>query len=153
MNKATNYLLAGSFAIAMSSTAIAETKSCSDAGDKASATDIEQATLVLLRGEEDNKTRRINFNIFVDDQRVGRFSTNESMTKTLEPGTYTINSNFGRDNQKSIQLEAGKTYYIKASVNRIPNRYETSYELVTEDYAFNAMPQLAQTQPSEERNI
>lgn len=153
MKKAINHLLAGSLAIAMSSAAIAETKSCSESSGKATANPIEQATLVLLRGEETNKTRRINFNIFVDDQRLGRFSVNESMTTTLEPGTYTINSNWGRDFEKTINLEPGKTYYIKASMNRIPNRFETRYELVSEEYAFSALPQLAQLQESEERNI
>lgn len=137
MKKAITKLLVGSLAIAMSSIAISEEST------EATLTS-ELATVVVLRGEENRKTSGLKFDVYVGEKRMGRFGTTDSATQTFSPGSYMVSSNFKRDKSKAIDLQQGKTYYLKAVMTKRGGAYQTSYELVTEDYAFNEIPGLQQ---------
>jgi len=136
MKKAISNFLVGSLAIAMSSIAFS--------GETSNQGFEDAATVVVLRGEESRKTSGLKFEVYVGEQRMGRFGTSDSASKTFKPGSYVISSSFKKDKTKVIELEEGKTYYLKAVMNKRPGGYQTNYEIVTEDYAYTAIPDLQQ---------
>ena len=114
----------------------------SEADITPSMTQSDQAVVVFLRDVETKGTRSLNFNVYLNEDRVARMSVKESKQVTVPAGEYTIQSNFYKDNSIAVNLQPGKTYYLKASMNKGVNTFYTSYKLVSEEYAFNALPAL-----------
>ncbi len=102
----------------------------------------DKATVVFLRDRESKGTRSLNFNVYLNEDRVARMSVKDSKQVSVPAGDYTIQSNFYKDNSIAVNLQPGKTYYLKASMNKGVNTFYTSYKIVTEEYAFTALPSL-----------
>lgn len=83
-----------------------------------SASDSQQAQLVIFRTVKLGATRDINYRLTVDGQPVGKLKADQVISLPLAAGEHVIQSNDRYHSSLALNLEAGQTLYINGSVDR-----------------------------------
>jgi hypothetical protein len=75
---------------------------------------IDQATIIFYRPHIIHRSRTI-FSIMIGDKLVGALKKGTHFSINIDPGTYTIHSNYTYSNSRRsvYTLESGKIYYMK----------------------------------------
>ncbi|MGK0498859.1 MAG: hypothetical protein ACJAYG_000490 [Oceanicoccus sp.] len=101
------------------------------------------STVIVMRGLESSKTRSAKFKVFVGEESVGRIKVNTSKIVKLPAGEYRVFSSFHKDQPLEVSLEPGKTYYVLAKMEKVSGKIRSAYQLVSQEYAYNMMPELS----------
>jgi hypothetical protein len=95
----------------------------------------QKATVIFVRGEESNKTRSLNFNVYLGDNSAGRMKVKDTRTLQVPAGDYIVESNFYNSKSLAVSLEPGITYWISTTMEYKSNSNKARFELINSDMA------------------
>lgn len=101
--------------------------------DNASTADA--ATLVVYRADADLRSRRLSFDVHLDQQDLGRIRRDTALVIQQPPGAYTLNTSLPGENALPLTLQAGAVYYVEASLSVRGNELQVTLQEVGEQVA------------------
>ena len=95
----------------------------------------EQASVVVYRADESLKTRRLDFDVHINESSVGRLNARDALTAEGEPGTYLISTSLPGDLPLELELKPGSVHYVHTRLKMIGNRLVVELVEVEEQVA------------------
>ncbi len=105
----------------------------------------ESGKIVVYRAQEGAKTKKIRFNINIDQDSVGRIRSNRALVTEVAPGEYQLATSIGGGNTLPVTVKAGQTVYVFTKVSRLGDRIKPELILVEEKVAVAQQPAVANT--------
>lgn len=118
----------------------------SDKGNEVITQD-DKATLVFYRKGQFGGALQ-NYNVYVNGKKLCKISNGKFFSYNMTPGEAYLTSKAGgvevfkKKETFSLDVEAGKTYYIECNLKRSLTRYRMEFTEVTQNTAKNVMKKL-----------
>jgi hypothetical protein len=106
-----------------------------DASAEAGASEAKPATVVVYRSDADLRSRRLAFDVRLDQQGMGRIRRDGALVIEQAPGEYTLDTSLPGDERLTLILQPGLTYYVEASLRVRGDLLEVSLQEVGEQVA------------------
>ncbi len=83
------------------------------------------------------KTKRVDFNVHVDNAVEGRLQASDTLIISGQPGTYTLDTNLPGSNTLNIDLKPGSVHYVHSQIVMRGNQAHVELVEVEEQVADN----------------
>ena len=97
----------------------------------------EPSTLIVYRADQDLKTKRVHFNVHVDDASEGRMQASDTLVISGQPGTYTLSTSLRDSSTLDIDLKPGSVHYVHSQIVMRGNQAHVELVEVEEQVADN----------------
>jgi hypothetical protein len=101
-----------------------------NAGDAAS-----EATVVIYRADESNKTKNLKFDLLAGEQTLGRMKAEQSVVVKAPAGSYTLDTNISATQPVTLDLKPGSVHYVHSKLKLSGSSLKVSLEEVPEQVA------------------
>lgn len=120
---------------AIAALTLAWTAHAGESHTAASASAADAATLVVYRADADLRSRRLSFDVHLDQQDLGRIRRDTTLVIQQPPGAYTLNTSLPGENALPLTLQPGATYYVEASLSVRGSELQVTLQEVGEQVA------------------
>ncbi len=122
-------------AIALAATLFASVAHSGEMTSEAGASEAQTAKLVVYRNDADLRSRRLSFDVRLDNQDMGRIRRDNALVIEQVPGEYTLETSLPGDEPITLTLQPGATYYVEAGLRVRGDQVELELQEVGEQVA------------------
>ena len=123
------------FSLALSLSLLASIAYGGDTARDTGATSLESATLVVYRSDADLRSRRLSFDVRLDQQNIGRVRRDNTLVVEFAPGSYILDTSLPGEDPITLDLQPGATYYVETGLRVRGDQLEITLQEVGEQVA------------------